>query len=99
MRLKVLAMATAIAGGLGLASAANAAPLTVSPVAAVAGDAVTTNVTYYGYGPGYGYYRPRPFYRPYGFYGPRRFYGPRYGYYRPHGYYRPSRFYGGPGFY
>ena len=99
MRLKLLAMASAIAGGLGFASTVDAAPLVVPPAITVVGDAVTTNVNYYGYGPGYGYYRPRPFYRPYGFYGPRRVYGPRFGYYRPRVFYRPAYFYGGPGYY
>lgn len=91
-RMKVLAMAAAVAGGLGLASAANAAPLAVTPVDAVAGEAAASNVGYYGRR--FGYYRPRPFYRPYGFYGPRRFYGPRFGYYRPRPFYRPYGFYG-----
>lgn len=100
MRLKVLAIAAAITGGLGLASAANATPLSVATADVVAGDAVATNVTYfYGPGYGYGYYGPRPIYRPYGFYGPRRFYGPRYGFYGPrrfnrhYGFYGPRRFY------
>ena len=95
-RLKILATAAAVAGGMGLASAAHAAPLAPVPAGVIAGDAAATDVTYF-YGPGYGYYGPRPVYRPY--YGYRRFYGPRFGYVRPRPFYRPYGFYGPRRFY
>lgn len=62
-RSKMLAMAAALAGGLGFAAAANAAPLPSAPLAA---GPVAETVAF-GCGPGwvpnaYGVCRPRPFY-------------------------------------
>jgi hypothetical protein len=67
MRMKVLAMAAAVAGSMGLASAASAAPIAVPSADAVAGGAQVTTVAY-GCGPGFapgrfGYCRP--IFRPY----------------------------------
>lgn len=89
---KLLAVAAAIAGGLGFASAANASPLTPASTNTVLGENVT-NVAF-GCGPGFApgrfggcrpivrpFYGPRRFYGPRPYYGPRRFYGPRRGFY------------------
>lgn len=92
MSVKSLVAALALVGGVGLASAAQAAPVSAVPAGTLAGAAVETVA--YGCGPGWipnRWGRCRPMYRPYGygygrprFYGPRPFYGPpRYGYYRP----------------
>jgi hypothetical protein len=81
-RAKALVMAAAIAGGLGLAGAAQAAGGCGPGFHPNPWGVCRPN---WGYGPrpyGYwrrpvyygGYVRPRPFYRPYGFYGPRPFY-------------------------
>ncbi|ACA20570.1 conserved hypothetical protein [Methylobacterium sp. 4-46] len=83
---KVLALAV-VAGGLGFASAASAAPGAVAPAGLIAGDAQVQTVAY-GCGPGWApnaWGHCRPFYRPYG-YGFYRPYRPVYGYgygYRP----------------
>lgn len=90
MSVKSCVMALALTCGVGLASAAHAAP--IIPAGSPAGTAVETVA--YGCGPGWipnRWGRCRPIYRPYGygygrprFYGPRPVYGPpRYGYYRP----------------
>lgn len=94
MQMKMLAMAAAIVGGVGLATAANAAPIAAPSASTLAGDAQVSNVAY-GCGPGFapgrfGYCRP--IFRRYGYYGPRRFYGPR-PVYGPPRFYGPRRFY------
>ncbi|ACL61929.1 GCG_CRPN prefix-to-repeats domain-containing protein [Methylobacterium nodulans] len=83
---KLLALA-AVAGGLGFASAASAAPGAVAPAGVIAGDTQVETVAY-GCGPGWApnaWGHCRPIYRPY--------YGYGYGY-RPYGYYRPAWGYG-----
>ena len=78
--LKIAAAAAFLAGGLGLASAANAAP--AGPVASgLSADSLITHVAE-GCGPGYfrgrrGFCRPMRGYGPRGFYGPPRYYGRR----------------------
>lgn len=84
-RLKIFAIAAAMAGGLGLASAASAAPLPASPGL---GDAAGIETVAFGCGPGFTRGRfggCRPGFGRFG-YGPRPGYGPR-------------RFHGGRGFY
>ena len=93
-RFKGLVAALAMAGGLGLASAAHAAPGAPLPADALAG--ASAERVAFGCGPGftvnrfgrcvrifrpYGFYRPRPYFRP-RVYGPRRFYGGPRGFYR-----------------
>jgi hypothetical protein len=83
--LKMLGAAALIAGGMGLASAANAAP--AAPVSGLAGSDLVEHVAQ-GCGPGF-FRGPRGFCRPMrgGFrgpgWGPRRFYGPRRCFVRP----------------
>lgn len=93
--LKIFVTAAALAGGLGLASAASAAPF--SPALLGATDGAHVERVAGGCGPGW---HPNPWgeCRPNG-YGPRRFYGGPgygggYGYYRPRPVYRPYGFYG-----
>lgn len=79
-----------VAGAVGLAAAAQAAPLAPAPAGTLTGPALETVA--YGCGPGFipnrfgdcrPMYRPDGYYRLRPFYGSRPFYGPRYGYYRP----------------
>ncbi|UMY16583.1 hypothetical protein MMB17_18105 [Methylobacterium organophilum] len=95
---KVLAMAAAIAGGLGLATAAQAAPFSPAPL----GASAPIEKVDWACGPGFhlnpwGHcrpnwgYGPRPYWR-------RSWYGPGPGFYRPpppryYGYYGPRPFY------
>ena len=94
IRLTMLGMA-AVAGGLGPATVANAAPLSPASPGLVEGGARIERV-FGGCGPGF---HPNPWSlcRPNG-YGPRPFYGRPidrpYGYYRPRPFYRPYGFYG-----
>ncbi|KTS39306.1 hypothetical protein NS228_13360 [Methylobacterium indicum] len=96
MHVKVLGMAGLVAGGLVLASAAQAAPIGLGAADSLAPETAVTTVAG-GCGPGFvpnrfGYCRP--------FYGPRPVYGPRPYYYGPRPYWRrpydgPRRFYYG----
>ncbi len=102
MHAKVLGLAVAVASGLGIATAANAAPLGFGPVD---GGALIETVAG-GCGPGwhpnrFGECRPHHRGPGYGYGGPRGYYGDRpvyrgdgYGYGRG-GYDRPRRFYDG----
>jgi hypothetical protein len=90
MRTKTYAFAAALVGGLGLSSAAIAAPIGPSSAQGLAGKAIVEDVAY-GCGRGFvpnrfGYCRPV-----YGYVGPRRFDGPHWG--------GPRRYYGGYGAY
>ncbi|GJE59929.1 GCG_CRPN prefix-to-repeats domain-containing protein [Methylobacterium trifolii] len=72
-----IGIAALVAGTLGLASSASAAPLSPARALALAGDAVETVA--YGCGPGFApnaWGHCRPMYRRSGYYGPRRYYGP-----------------------
>ncbi len=109
MRAKVLGLAVAVAGGLGIATAANAAPTSVGPIQSrelietvAGGCGPGWHPNRFGdcrpndRGPGYGYGGPR------GYYGDRPVYrGDGYGYgrggygYGRGGYDRPRRFYDG----
>ncbi|MCJ2054789.1 GCG_CRPN prefix-to-repeats domain-containing protein [Methylobacterium sp. J-070] len=71
MHLKMLAAAAAIASGLGLASAASAAPLAQVAADAIGGTAHVTDVAF-GCGPGFA---PGPYGRCRPIYGKPRFYG------------------------
>ncbi|MGU3539623.1 GCG_CRPN prefix-to-repeats domain-containing protein [Methylobacterium sp. A54F] len=98
MHVKVLGMAAVLAGGLGLATAAQAAPLSPAPLGAPAPIERVAG----GCGPGFhpnpwGVCRPnwggpRPYWRRPAYYG-------GYGYYRPRPVYRPYGFYGPRPFY
>ncbi len=102
MRAKVLGLAAAVAGGLGIATAANAAPISVGPIQSK--ELIETVAG--GCGPGwhpnrFGDCRPNDRGPGYGYGGPRGYYGDRpvyrgdgYGYGRG-GYDRPRRFYDG----
>ena len=84
---KALAMAAVLSGGLGLATAATAAPLAPVPL----DGGATLQTVAFGCGPGfhpnpYGICRPN--------WGRPRFYGPGWGYYRPRPYYRSYGYYG-----
>ena len=76
---KMLGAAALVAGGMGMTSAANAAP--AAPVSGLSGSGLVEHVAQ-GCGPGF-FRGPRGFCRPMrgGFrgpgFGPRRFYGPR----------------------
>ncbi|WP_407524920.1 GCG_CRPN prefix-to-repeats domain-containing protein [Methylobacterium oryzisoli] len=91
---KIMALAI-VAGTLGFASAASAAPGAVAQAGVIAGDAQVQNVAM-GCGPGWApnaWGNCRPMYRPYG-YGYRP-YGYGYGY-RPYGYGYGHRPFGRP---
>jgi hypothetical protein len=90
----VLGAAVLVAGGLGLAGAAQAAPIGLGAASQFDDSAVTRVAG--GCGPGWApnaWGRCRPFrgYGP-GFYGPRPVYGPRF-YGPPRPFYGPRRFY------
>jgi hypothetical protein len=95
MHVKVLGMAAVLAGSLGLATAAQAAPLAPMPLGSLGRDAEVQQVDW-ACGPGahlnpWGHCRPN--------WGPRPYWGRPvvyggYGYYRPRPYYRPYGFYG-----
>lgn len=76
INLKVLGAAALVAGGLGLATSAGAAPAGPVPGAGIAGEGLVEHVAQ-GCGPGY-FRGPRGFCRPMGgrFYGPRCFFRP-----------------------
>lgn len=108
MSVNALVAALAVACGVGLASAAHAAPLPPAPAGTLAApfagsptDATVQTVAF-GCGPGWApnrWGRCRPIYRGYGygprpFYGPRRFYGTGYAYGPPRPFYGPRPVYG-----
>lgn len=85
MKMKMFAMAATVVGGLGLATAASAAPLPAAPGLA---DGAAVETVRFGCGPGFAPNRfgvCRPVARPF-VVGPRRVFGPRYGYGRRYGY-------------
>lgn len=82
MHVREIGLAALVAGGLGLAAPAHAAPFAPGAVP-LADEAAAVTVAYgcgRGYAPVYGVCQP--IYRRYGYYGPGRaygYYGPRYG--------------------
>lgn len=87
MRLNTLGIAAAIAGGLGLATAANAAPIAPAQLGP-SGEGAVVEKAGLICGPGF-HLNPWGVCRPN--WGPRRYWGGPV--YRPYGYYRPRPFY------